>query len=165
MKIKIFLLLIVIVLFSCKKKHTEKQSDYQFYVQEADIYITTSKSRDGKFYVMFKNDDSLAVLSQKIDYIEFEIEHTPINIIFDLSNKNKIYVLNEFGAVKNLSKKYYDIKIVDITEFESSFFEARYKTKPLMIKPSFIQLYINSMTYTIYVNRKMVKEGDIYGGW
>lgn len=167
MRIKAFLLsmMIVIVIFSCKKSLSEKQSNYQFYIEKVGIHITTSKHLGDKFYVIFRSDDSLGTISKNTDYVEFETGHTPINIIFDLSNKRNIYVLNEFNVVKTYNSNYYHIKFVDINDFESSFFEPQYKTEPLRIKPSYISLYIESMLYSIGLNSEFIKKGDAYGGW
>jgi hypothetical protein len=165
MRIYIFLLLLIYFLASCTRKNTKNQSDYWFYIQEANVCVTTSKRMDGTFYLMFQKSNGLAILSDSIDYICFNIEECPVNIIIDPSEKLCIYVLDEYSNVKKWNSVNYKIERIGYQTYKELFFEEQYKTSPLQIRSPYIQMDISSMQYAITVNNKIIKEADMYGGW
>ena len=165
----IFLLLsltLFSMLFSCQNKNKSVQSDYLAHIPEVNLNVTTSKRLGAEFYVMFDQEDSLAILSKNIDYVKFTTEDVPINIIFDPENRKDIYVLNSFNnSIKEINQVRYNFHKLNNEEYDSLFFEKRILTNPPKLKEPYIHMNIGSMHYTIYINSKQIKEGDIDGGW
>ena len=144
-----------------KNKNTQKdRSDYSFYIEEMDMYIITSKRKMGKYYVMFSQKDTVVPdVEDKIDYILYEIgDMCPINIILNPLNKNEIHIQKETRC------------ILEMNEINNEFVFDYDSYEPKNLKYPFIHLYINSMANSIYIRQdvkefKIIKEGDIYGGW
>lgn len=165
----IFLLLsltLFSMLFSCQDKNKLVQSDYLVHIPEVAMYVTTSKRVGAEFYVMFDQKDSLATLSKEVDYVKFATEEVPINIIFDPESRKDIYILNSFSnSIKEINQVKYHLHKLNNEEYDSLFFEKRILTNPPKLKESYIHMNIGAMHYTIYINNKQIKEGDIDGGW
>lgn len=176
----VYLLLIMFLLISCNSTKKEKmnidQSDYSFRIPGIEVYLTTSKRKDAKFYVMFSKD-SLAALSDSIDYLKFETaEMSDIGIIFDPRLKNEIYIrnteyLDEVHSVNyNLNVIKNRIGLLSESKFDSLFFEPKINTEPPILKYPYINIGIITSSYKIYLKKyeisyKRIKEGNINGGW
>ena len=83
-----------------------------------------------------------------------------MNFVFDPRNKKAIYILasDDITEINILNDS---LEILREAEFDSLFFEPRFRTEPPNIYPSH---YTISMTKYEPVNN-YIKEGDIYGGW
>jgi hypothetical protein len=152
------------------------QSDYSFRIPGMEVYLTTSKRKGAEFYVMFSKD-SLAALSDSIDYLKFETaEMSDIDIIFDPRLKNEIYIrnteyLDEVHSVNYNLNVFKDRKgLLNESRFDSLFFEPTKNTEPPILKYPYINIGIITNSYLIDLKKyeisyKRIKEGDMYGGW
>ena len=160
-----------IFLISCKGKERirNEQSDFSFQVPELDLNVITSKRIGGEFYVMFLKQNTVTHALDSIDYFKFRTANmSDISIVFDPNNEKNIYTRESFYLEKT-NPIYYQLQVINDSEFDSLFFEPRITTQPLILKSPFVFVGMITSTYTIYMKKydfyKKIKEGDIYGGW
>jgi hypothetical protein len=163
---------VLLLLFSCghknEKTDMKRQSDYTFRLPESDLFLTTSKRENAQFYIIVSKD-SLAVLSDSIDFIKFKTgDMYPINMVIDPQKKAEIYVAQSYGYEKsNLINDY--IFLLNDSSFWSSFFEKQVKTEPSVLKYPYIHITIFSPSYMIICTKyekvdKLIKVGNS-DGW
>lgn len=146
-----------------------EQSDFYFRIPEMNIGITTSKIPGGKFYIMFSPKDSIAILSDSVDYIEYLIGGPDVNIIFDPRKKNEIYASHTFRK-DGMNQVKYNMHVLEYEQYDSLFFDREININYPILKYPYIRLSIDTKTYSIILDRyeinpKRIKDGDIYGGW
>jgi hypothetical protein len=166
----IFFILIVSILFSScdRKEEKKKNNDFSFYLPDADLYITTSKRMGGDFYVMFSKTDSVSVLSENVDYILCRIEDYSLNIVFDPSNKKRIYF--DYPYIKKIHKKYLDLIELEPEAFTNRFYHPGVTTTPDTLKNPYKVLFIAPKSYSIifqkdssFNSQKKLKKGNMWG--
>ena len=164
----------ILFLCCCNGNYSQKErSDYYFRIDEMNMNVITSKRAKGKFYVMFSQKDTIApTVDDSIDYVLFETDDMcPINIIFDPDNKKDIYIQNSGSrCLSAFNQVNYNLKIMDEDNFLKSFYYPQIKTQPRILKYPFLNLTIFPMSYRIItakyeIQQKVVKDGDMYGGW
>jgi len=163
---------VLLLLFSCghknEKTDMKRQSDYSFRLPESDLFLTTSKRENAQFYVIVSKD-SLAVLSDSIDFIKFKTgDMYPINMVIDPQKRAEIYVEQSYGfEIANLKNN--NIVLLNDTIFRSSFFEKQVNTEPFVLKYPYIHITIFSPSYMIGYKKyekveKVIKVGNS-DGW
>jgi len=176
---KYFLFAIIIncfiLLCCCSKGNLSKKerSDYYFHIDEMNMNVIVSKRINGKFYVMFSQKDTIApTTDESIDYVLFETDDMcPINIILNSDVKKNIYIEDSNSrCLHSFNQVNYNLEIMNSNIFYDSFYYPQIKTQPHILKFPFIELTIFSMNYRIIMrkyelNQKVVKEGNMYGGW
>jgi hypothetical protein len=171
-KIIVFLIVLItvsaIVPFSCEKivhalffpqgeEPFKLPQEFSFRVPEMDsLFITTRKIQNepigASFYVIFSKD-SLANLSDKQDYVEWETaEMSDIVIIFNPNEKNDIYIRSS-DYLDSVNVVNYNLQILKREEFNAMFFEPQVKTNPLILKYPYIQYHIITMSHSIFENK------------
>ncbi len=169
--IYILSLIAIGLIYSCsekKQKYNNEPSNFFFKVPGTDIGITTSKVPGAQFYVVFAKDSVLP--SDTVDYIKYETnQSTILNFVFDPRNKKAIYILasDDITEINILNDS---LEILREAEFDSLFFEPRFRTEPPILKYPYIQVNIYPSHYTISMTKyepvnNYIKESDIYGGW
>jgi len=165
---KIILLVIIVnVLISCFSGENIDKRDFSVYVPEVDIHMTTSKRKGGVFYVMFDDKKQINKLSDSIDYIKFDTKGF-ITIIFDTVSKDCVYI---FPAYKpdSVNQVKYQLELIENSTWEGE--RARFydypgnKIENAKLKPRYRIVYIEPKYYTIELNNKTLKKGNVLGGW
>lgn len=164
---KLITLLIIAYIFTscCWDKNKDKRKK-TVYVPEVDIYVTTYKREGGDFYVIFDNKKQISQLSDSVDYLKFKTGAF-ISIMFDTIHKDSIYIYSQFSP-DSVNQKKYSFEFIIDRAWESRrkdfFYFPDNKTENIKLKPQYKHLYIETMYYTIDLNGKTVKKGDVFGG-
>jgi len=153
---KIFFILGLLFFLSCIGRTMYRRSDFTFRLPEREIFVKTSKLTETRFVIYF-GLDSLSLENTK-DSIEYKTG-SYINIII---NTKDIYVNSDKfnGTILNIGKSHFNIEFFsDNSTFNNTFFENH------EIKFSYSFISIDTKEYSIWVNGKIIKKGNIYGGW
>ena len=156
MKKIIYILSLIAIgsIYSCsekKQKYNNEPSNFFFKVPGTDIGITTSKVPGAQFYVVFAKDSVLP--SDTVDYIKYETnQSTELEFVFDPRNKKAIYILasDDITEINILNDS---LEILREAEFDSLFFEPRFRTEPPILKYPYIQVNIYPSHYTISMTK------------
>jgi hypothetical protein len=175
----IIFILGLLFLLSCKERPLPKESNCIFKLPGKEIFIKTSKHQGAKFTIFFAID-SLSINNSK-DSVEFRTGAYP-QIIVDTAD---IYVNSQYRGARiikvendryefeiltdsifysrakilSMGNNNFNIEVVSDSVFHDTFFENKIHKEPY----SFIG--IDTKDYSIWINGKMVKEGNIHGGW
>ena|GEM_PF-6304210 len=163
---KIILLVIIVnVLISCFSDENIDKRDFSIYVPDVDIHMTTSKRKGGVFYVMFDNKKQTAQLSDSIDYIKVRTGGE-ITIMFDTLHKDKIHIYSQFKP-DSVNKVKYNYDFIDEWAWErgKKFYQPSNKIEDVRLKPQYRRIYIETKYYKIKLNEKVLKKGNVLGGW
>ena len=174
-----FLLLGLFLFLSCKEKTISKQTDYLFKLPQKDVFVKTSKFQGGRFVIFFASDSLL--LDNAKDSIEYRtgfysqiiVDKTDIYVnsqykgarLISIGNGN--YKFEEItdslfyskSGIVNIGNHSFNIKVVSDSIFSETFFEDNIQ------KSSYSFIGIDTDEYSIGINGKIIKKGDIYGGW
>ena len=165
-----FCVLIISVFFaSCERKGERKKSnDFSFYLPDQDIYITTSKTVGGDFYIMFSKTDSISRVSDSTDYIKCDIEDVPLIIVFDPIDKDNIYF--KYPYVEKINKRYLNIIEFKQNDFNNKFYHNGIGAAPDTLKNPYKKLYVIPTSYNITFQRDSsfnsqitIKDGNMWG--
>ncbi len=163
---KILLLFIIAnVSISCFSGENIDKRDFTVYIPEIDIHVTTSKRKGGDFYVMFDNKKQITQLSDSIDYLKFRTGGE-ISIIFNTVHKDSIYIKFQFKP-DSVNQVKYTYEFIDSWAWGSG--ERFYdfpgnKIENFKLKPQYRIIYIETKYYTIELNNKTLKKGNVFGG-
>ncbi|MGJ1268059.1 hypothetical protein ACR78F_11825 [Sphingobacterium spiritivorum] len=169
MRIIFFILIIFSFFSSCILSEKEKvNSDFSFYLPDANLYITTSKRLGGDFYVMFSKTDSISQLSDSTDYIKCDIKDEALVIILDPNNKNDLYFM--YSSIKKINKKRFNLIELDSENFTNRFYYPGSMTNPDTLKNPYKKLLIAPKSYNIIFQRDssfnsqiIIKNGNMWG--
>ncbi|WP_156305455.1 hypothetical protein [Sphingobacterium endophyticum] len=169
MRIIFLFLTASLILLSCNtKKENKGKNDFSFYLQEADLYITTSKRVGGLFYVMFSKTYGVSELSDSVDYIQCDVEDASLEILFDPDNKNEFFL--KYPFIRKINQKKLSLIELYPDEFNRIFYHPGVTTTPDTLKNPYKVVFIAPMSYNIIFQRDstfnsqvVLKEGDMWG--
>ncbi len=164
---KILLLVIVVnVLTSCLSDENIDKRDFSIYVSDVNIHMTTSKRKGGVFYVMFDNKKQTTQLSDSIDYIKVRTGGE-ITIMFDTLHKDKIHIYSQFRP-DSVNQVKYSYDFIDEWAWERGkefYNSSNNNIENGNLKPQYRRIYIETKYYKIKLNEKVLKKGNVLGGW
>jgi hypothetical protein len=174
----IIFLLILCFFLSCQKTPIWKESSCTFNLPEKEIFVKTTKYPGGRFAIFFATDSLL--LNESKDSIEFRTGAYP-QIIVDTTN---IYVNSQYGGARiiEVENDRYEFEVLTDSIFYSgtkilsmgnnnfnievvfdSVFDTFFENHKIKYPYSYIG--IDTKEYSVWINGKIVKEGNIHGGW
>ena len=155
----------VSTLLSC----SPKKSDTTFYIPEVGIHVTTSK-RPGYMYMIF---DTIPreMESDSVDYVKINIYEYSW-IIFNKMHKDSIHFRADTQSeIHQVKFKFENLDMRPATSyhelseyFENKFFNLDDKGRR-HFKSEYVYLRINTRYYEICIDDKVVRKGNVTGGW
>ena len=146
---------------SCAEHYSNESRDLIFKVPSGDIFVETSK-RPGIFVVSFATD-SLSI-GKRNDTIAFKFG-TYLRIVVDSTD---IYFPPYTKAISQKST-FFKFHIPEVVLYDNkidtshSYFDSLFVNGK--VKYPYSSIGIDTREYDVDVNGKVIKEGNIYGGW